>query len=554
MTIQRTLPQLLLALAILLLSACASQAQSRSSNSEAELDQMLAPIALYPDSVLTHVLIASTYPLEIVQAARWLERNPDLRGEDAVEAVQGQDWDPSVQALVAFPQLVQRLNDDLQWTQRLGEIFLADEPALLASIQRLRQRAYAQGSLQQMEHVVVEREREVIVIEPARREVIYVPYYDTRVVYGNWWWPAYPPLYWYEPVGHRSRVSFYWSSGYHVRPAFYFSVFDWHRHHVIVHHHYYHKPPRYYPKRQHFHNAPRWQHDHYHRRGVHYRHSQLRDRPDYQHRPDRPRRHDDAPHRPREQWRAERNQEQRSQPDNRFIPADSKLRQANREAEAAPRSAQREGRQYDSNRQPRQHETARSERPQHQERPTQGRIAQQWAENEQRMQPIPVADTSPAVDRQRPQRVQDSALRTQQRNEALNREQQRNEALGREQRAQQRNEALNREPRVQYQRPTQDSRPERVQPGRVPQAETQRVQYQRPPQEVRTERVQPQRFQQERVQPVSRPAQDSQRVQPQRPQMEQRQAVVSRPASESRATGSISERSNRFENRRQQQD
>ncbi|OCW96984.1 DUF3300 domain-containing protein [Alishewanella sp. HH-ZS] len=514
MTIQRTLPQLLLALAILLLSACASQAQSRTSNSEAELDQMLAPIALYPDSVLTHVLIASTYPLEIVQAARWLERNPDLSGEDALEAVQGQDWDPSVQALVAFPQLVQRLNDDLQWTQRLGEIFLADEPALLASIQRLRQRAYAQGSLQQMEHVVVEREREVIVIEPARREVIYVPYYDTRVVYGNWWWPAYPPLYWYEPVGHRSRVSFYWSSGFYVRPAFYFSVFDWHRHHVIVHHHYYHKPPRYYPKRQHFHNAPRWQHDHYHRRGVHYRHSQLRDRPDYQHHPDRPRRHDDTQHRPREQWRAERNQEQRSQTDNRFIPADSKLRQANREAEAAPRSAQREGRQYDSNRQPRQYEAARSERPQRQERPTDGRIVQQWAENEQRIQPIPVADTSPAVDRQRPQRVQDSALRTQQRNEVLNREQQRSEALGREQ----------------------------------------RVQYQRPQPEVRTERVQPQRFQQERVQPVSRPAQDSQRVQPQRPQMEQRQAVVSRPASESRTTGSISERSNRFENRRQQQD
>lgn len=286
MQVSRTLHQLLLVALMLFANSAVLAAQSKQSSahySQAELDQMLAPIALYPDSVLTHILIAATYPLEVVQATRWLANNPKLSGEAAVDAATDQDWDPSVQALVAFPQLLKRLNEDLNWTQQLGEAFISDEPALLASIQRLRQRAYAQGTLHKMEHVVVEREREIIVIEPARREVIYVPYYDTRVVYGNWRWPAYPPVYWYEPAGYRSHVTFYWGTGFHIRPSFYFSVFDWHRHHVLVHHHYYHRPPRYYPRRTHFQHAPRWQHDHYHRRGVHYQHSQLRNRQDFYH-------------------------------------------------------------------------------------------------------------------------------------------------------------------------------------------------------------------------------------------------------------------------------
>lgn len=286
MHVQRTMCQLLIAVLVLFSSSGSIMAQSKQATvgfSEAELDQMLAPIALYPDSVLTHVLIAATYPLEVVQATRWLEQNPGLSGEAAVEAASSQDWDPSVQAITAFPQLLKRLNEDLLWTQQLGEAFISDETELLASIQRLRQRAYAHGSLNKMEHVVVEREREVILIEPARREVVYVPYYDTRVVYGHWHWPAYPPIYWYEPLGYRNNVTFYWGTGFQIRPSFYFSVFDWHRYHVVVHHHYYHKPPRYYPRRQHFQYAERWQHDHYHRRGVHYRHRQLPERHEVYH-------------------------------------------------------------------------------------------------------------------------------------------------------------------------------------------------------------------------------------------------------------------------------
>jgi hypothetical protein len=251
-------------------------AKASDTLSQAELDQMLAPVALYPDTVLTHVLIASTYPLEVVQAARWSASNPDLSGDAAVQAVASEDWEPSVKALVAFPDLLQRLSDDLSWTQQLGEMFLTDEAAVLASIQQLRERAYQQGSLDKMKHVTVQREREVIVIEPRRPEVIYVPYYDTRVVYGNWRWSAYPPVYWHAPRGFHASSHFYWGPSFTVRPSFYFSIFDWHHHHIVVNHHYYHKPPRYYPRRnKHYTEARRWQHDSYHRRGVHYRHEVL---------------------------------------------------------------------------------------------------------------------------------------------------------------------------------------------------------------------------------------------------------------------------------------
>ncbi|WP_189433603.1 DUF3300 domain-containing protein, partial [Alishewanella longhuensis] len=404
MQVYRTLHQLLLVTLLVFASGCATATQNQTASadfSQAELDQMLAPIALYPDSVLTHVLIAATYPLEVVQAARWLEQNPRLSGEAAVDAASGQDWDPSVQALVAFPQLLKRLNEDLTWTQQLGEAFISDEPALLASIQRLRQRAYAQGSLNKMEHVVVEREREIIVIEPARREVIYVPYYDTRVVYGNWWWPAYPPVYWYEPVGYRSHVTFYWGTGFHIRPSFYFSVFDWHRRHVVVHHHYYHQPPRYYPRRHHFQHASRWQHDHYHRRGVHYQHSKLRDRQDFYHsRPDQRRTSPARTTEHQREWRAEQSrsgngqqrpgQDRQAQQQNRTeqnsgLPSSRRMQEAER-AQRQLREAQFSERQRNVQQRQQASESRQQTAPV-------GRIAQQWAENEQRMQPILPAAT-----------------------------------------------------------------------------------------------------------------------------------------------------------------
>jgi hypothetical protein len=242
--------------------------------SQAELDQMLAPVALYPDTVLSHVLIAATYPLEVIQAARWSRANPGLSGEEAVAAVENMDWDPSVMALVAFPELLNRLDEDLEWTHRLGDAFMVQEEQVVDTIQALRARAYAQGNLKTNEHVRVVRETQYIYIEPARTRVVYVPYYDPRVVYGHWWWTGYPPVYWSHPPRYRSSVSFYWGPAYRVAPAFYFSSFHWSRRQVVVvHHHHHHHHNRHFRSGREvarYSNSRHWQHNPHHRRGVSY--------------------------------------------------------------------------------------------------------------------------------------------------------------------------------------------------------------------------------------------------------------------------------------------
>lgn len=249
-----------------------SPAEDDGYFSQAELDQMLAPVALYPDTVLTHVLIAATYPLEVVQAARWSRNNRHLKGEDAVRAVEHINWDPSVQALVAFPELLARMDRDLDWTQRLGNAFLMQEEQVADTIQYLRSDAYASGRLKSNKHVRVVRETEYIYIEPARTRVVYVPYYDPRVVYSHWRWSSHPPVYWSRPSGFRLSVGFHWGSGYRVHSGFYRSSYHWSKRQVVVvnHHKHHHK---------HFHSgrdvvrykdARRWKHDPSHRRGVDY--------------------------------------------------------------------------------------------------------------------------------------------------------------------------------------------------------------------------------------------------------------------------------------------
>jgi len=245
--------------------------------SEAELAQMLAPIALYPDSLLTHILIASTYPIEIVEAHRWLKKNDDLSTEQAAHSVKDFNWDASVKALVPFSRILSRLSEDLTWTQQLGDAFLQDESRLLSSIQALRRQAELAGNLDKMENMDVSYEESNIVIEPVERETVYVPYYDTRMVYGNWYWASYPPVYW-KPR-HSIYVShynpFYWHSGINISFNYFFSAFHWHNRHVVVvnsHHTKY----RYYdqrPKRLIANGgyAKRWSHKPAHRKGVAYR-------------------------------------------------------------------------------------------------------------------------------------------------------------------------------------------------------------------------------------------------------------------------------------------
>src|SRR5687767_10221502 len=150
--------------------------------SQAELDQMLAPIALYPDTLLSQILMASTYPLEVVEAARWSRANPGLSGEAAVRVVQDRNWDPSVKSLVAFPQILGMMDEKLDWTQRLGDAFLAQQGQVMDTVQDLRQRAYAAGNLQSNEHYRVVHQTRTIVVESPSPQVVYVPYYDPFVV------------------------------------------------------------------------------------------------------------------------------------------------------------------------------------------------------------------------------------------------------------------------------------------------------------------------------------------------------------------------------------
>ena len=164
-----------------------------------ELDQLLAPIALYPDSLLTQILMASTYPLEVVQAERWAKQNKDMKGDALAKALEAQPWDPSVKSLVNFPQVLTMMSEKLDWTQKVGDAFLAQQKDVMGTIQNLRHKAEASGNLKTTKEQVVKVEKEVIIIEPASPQVIYVPTYNPTVVYGTWAYPAYPPYPVYPP-------------------------------------------------------------------------------------------------------------------------------------------------------------------------------------------------------------------------------------------------------------------------------------------------------------------------------------------------------------------
>src|SRR5437667_9231609 len=203
-----------------------------------QLDQMLAPVALYPDSLLSQILMASTYPLEIVEAARWSKANPNLQGDEAVKAAEQNGWDPSVTSLVAFPRVLNMMDSNLSWTERLGDAFLAQQPQVMETVQNLRQRAYAAGNLRSNDQVRVDQQGQTIVIEPPNPQVVYVPYYDPRVVYGPWWWPEYPPVYWAPWPGYYAypgyAVGFAWGVGITVGAGFFFSACDWRARRVTV--------------------------------------------------------------------------------------------------------------------------------------------------------------------------------------------------------------------------------------------------------------------------------------------------------------------------------
>ena len=166
-----------------------------------QLDDLVAPIALYPDPLLSQVLVAATYPLEVVQAFQWMQKNPGLAGTALTEAAQQQSWDASIQALVVFPDVLKRLNDDVTWTTNLGNAFLAQQQDVMDAVQRMRQRAQQAGKLAStpQENVVNGNQsgQPYIEIVPADPDVIFVPCYDPMWIWGaplwypypHWWWP-----------------------------------------------------------------------------------------------------------------------------------------------------------------------------------------------------------------------------------------------------------------------------------------------------------------------------------------------------------------------------
>lgn len=177
--------------------ASAIPTNAASAFNTEQLDALLAPIALYPDTLLTQILMASTYPLQIVQAARWAEQpaNKGLTGDKLAKALEKQTWDPSVKSLVPFPQVLAMLNANLDWTQQLGYAFADQQAAVMDSVQRLRRQAQTSGSLQSTPQQVVRTADQVVVIESAQPELVYVPSYNPSTVYGEWPYPSYPPVY-----------------------------------------------------------------------------------------------------------------------------------------------------------------------------------------------------------------------------------------------------------------------------------------------------------------------------------------------------------------------
>jgi hypothetical protein len=236
----------------------------------AQLDQLVAPIALYPDSLIAQILMAATYPLEVVEADRWLRlpANAALKGDALTAALQQQPWDPSIKSLVAFPQLVHTMDSNLNWTEQLDDAFLAQQPDVMDAVQHLRLRAQAAGSLASTPQQAVSTENREIMIEPASPDIVYVPTYNPWCVYGAWPAPDYPPFLFAPAAANCASGGQLIAFGAGLAPFGFWAWgnFDWHHHAIRINH----------DRFQQFRSGGEpggeiWQHDRTHRHGVPYR-------------------------------------------------------------------------------------------------------------------------------------------------------------------------------------------------------------------------------------------------------------------------------------------
>jgi len=214
----KPLAWLLVILLAMPVSAWTQGSEGPPTFKQEELDQILAPIALYPDELLAQVFMASTYPLEIVEADRFVKANSKLKGDELTKALEAKNWDPSVKSLVNFPSVLAMMSEKLEWTQKLGDSFLSQQKEVMATVQKLREKAYAQGNLKTTNEQKVVVQEKTIVIEPSNPQVVYVPSYNPTVVYGAWPYPAYPPYYYYPP-GYVAGAAFSFAAGVAIGAA-----------------------------------------------------------------------------------------------------------------------------------------------------------------------------------------------------------------------------------------------------------------------------------------------------------------------------------------------
>src|SRR5262249_34804651 len=261
-------------------AAHTAPAPTQSLLKPAELDQLVAPIALHPDPLLSELLIASTYPLEVVQADRWAKSNSALKGDALTAALAKQSWDDSVKSLVQVPSVLAMMSEQLDWTQKLGDAVLAQQADVMDAIQRLRARARANGKLESTKEQTVtvktEDQKQYVVIEPASPNEIYVPYYEPAMVYGDWPYPDYAPYYFPPPYGYipgaalATGVAF--AAGVAARYAFWGNC-DWGRRNINVANRNVNINNF---DRNNINNFTKWEHNADHRHGVKYNNADVR--------------------------------------------------------------------------------------------------------------------------------------------------------------------------------------------------------------------------------------------------------------------------------------
>jgi hypothetical protein len=225
-----------------------SQGQPYTQQTPEQLQQLVAPIALYPDSLVAQILAATTFPAEVVEADRWVQAHPDLKGDDLAKAVDQQTWDPSVKALTAFPTVLGNMDKNISWTSSLGDAYYNQQQDVMDAIQVMRQKAQSAGNLKTTDQQTVQTQGSTIVIQPANPQIVYVPAYDPWIVYGGpivaWpgWYP-YPGIWWGGP-------GFYWGAGFGI--GWYGGYgwgwnnwgVGWHNHVVVYNHNTYYSHSR----------------------------------------------------------------------------------------------------------------------------------------------------------------------------------------------------------------------------------------------------------------------------------------------------------------------